>query len=129
LRATASFAAEETTAIVRAPALGDLEGGGADAAGRAVHEHGLAGLQPSPQLQGEQGGVVVEEQRGALGEVERLGQREGQRGRRHRPLGEPAEQGEGGDAIPDRHVGARRGREDHPRHFRPGTNGRSGLYW
>ena len=60
----------------RAEALGDLERGGPDAAGGAVHEHRLALRQAPAQLQREVRRVVVEDERRALREVELVGELE-----------------------------------------------------
>ena len=84
----------------RAEAGGDLQRRGADPAGGPVHEHGLALPQAPTQGQREVGGVVVEDQRRALREVERVRQREGQEGGRHGDLGEGAEPAERGHAVP-----------------------------
>jgi hypothetical protein len=61
-----------------AEALGDLEGRRPDPAGGAVHEHGLALAQAAAVLQREICGVVVEDQAGALREVELVRQLEGE---------------------------------------------------
>ena len=93
----------------RAEPARDLQRGGADAAGGAVHEHPLALGDPPARLQREVRGVVVEDEAGALGEVERVRQLEGEEGRRDGHLRERAERGEGGDAVarPQAAVGRR----------------------
>ena len=83
----------------RAERLGDLQRCGADAAGRAVHEDGLTLRQPAPGLQREVGRVVVQDQARALGEVELVGQREGEVRRRHGLLREGAEHAKSRDAV------------------------------
>ena len=91
-----------------APGGGQLHRGGADAAGRAVHEHGLAVAQPAALAQGEVAGEVVHRQRRALLEGRGVGQREDHRGVHLDDLGEPAEEGERrhpvalGEAAPGR---------------------------
>ena len=120
-RATCSFSSLETTAtVVGAEALRDLERGGADAAGGAVDEHALALRQAAAQLQREVGGVVVEDQRRALREVERLGQREGHERGRDGDLGHAAERRERGDAVAGREAGAVGGGAHGARHLGAG---------
>ena len=68
-----------------AEGLGDLDRGGADAAGGALHEHGLAGLQAAALDEGEVGRAVVEDDRGALLVRHRVGQRERRRRAGRRP--------------------------------------------
>ena len=89
-----------------AEALGDLDRGGPDAAGGAVHEHGLALLEAAAQHEREVGRVVVEDQPGALGEVQRVGQREGQEVGRDGDLGEAAEHAERRHPVAGLHAGA-----------------------
>ncbi|MBA8805604.1 hypothetical protein FB382_003949 [Nocardioides ginsengisegetis] len=57
-----------------AVALRDLDGRGADATGRAVHEHGLAGLHVAALGQRELRGQVVHGQRSPLVEADRVRQ-------------------------------------------------------
>ena len=130
-RATRSFSSLETTAIVRrAEALGDLQRRGPDAAGGAVHEHRLALGQPPAELQREVGGVVVEDERRALGEVQLVGQLEdevvGRDGRP--PPRRRACRTRRRDRRPDRRrpPGALR---TTPATSLPGTNGSGGLIW
>ncbi len=84
-----------------AEALGDLDGGGADPAGRAVHEHLVALGDPPADAQREVGRVVVEDQARALGDVELVGEREGHVRGRDGLLGEAAQVAAGGHAVPD----------------------------
>ena len=99
---------------MRAKALGDLESRGADAAGGAVDEHGLALLEATAGLQREVGGVVVEDERRALREVELVGQLEAEECRRHRDLRPAAEHAERGDAVAGLDLCALRRLADHP---------------
>ncbi len=98
----------------RAEPLGDLERGGADPAGGAVDEHGLALFEAAAGHQREVGRVVVEDQRRALREVELVGQLEHEERRRHRDLGPAAEHAERGHAVAGAHAGAVGRRADHP---------------
>jgi hypothetical protein len=76
---------------------------GPHAARGAVHEHRLALGQPAAQLQGEVRRVVVEDERGTLGEVELVGQRERQEVRCDGHLGEAAERAECRHPVARRH--------------------------
>ena len=90
----------------------------------------LALRQAPAQLQREVGGVVVQDQRGALGEVELVGQRERQEVGRHGDLGEAAEHAarrrRGRPRSTPSPSGALR---TTPATSLPGTNGSGGLIW
>ncbi len=115
---------------LRAEALGDLQRGGAHAAGGAVHEHRLALRQAPAQQQREVGGVVVEDQRRPLGEVELGREREREELGRHGRLGEAAERAERGHAVAGLDRCSLRGaRARRPPTSLPGTNGSGGFIW
>ena len=84
---------------LRPQPLGDLQRRRADPAGGPMDEDGLALGEPPAELQREVGGVVVEDQPGALREVQLVREREGQPRRRDGHLGEAAEHAERGDAV------------------------------
>ena len=114
----------------RAEALGHLQRRRADAARGAVHEHGLARRQPPAVDQREVRRVVVEDQPGALREVElRPASLKVKCARRERDLGEPAEHA--GTPPPGRppRSRVRRALARRPPPRCPGTNGSSGLSW
>jgi hypothetical protein len=98
----------------RAEPFGDLECRGPDATGRAVDEHALALGETPAQLQREVRGVVVEHERGALLEVELIGQLEAHELGRHRDLGKAADHAERGDAVAGREGGRVGRRADDP---------------
>ena len=115
---------------MRAPSpFGHLNRRCAHAADGPVHEHGLALGQAPAQLQGEQGGVVVEDKPGALSGVEVLGEGEGEVLGRHRRLGEAAKHAERATRSPFSNREPSLVSRTVPATSAPGTNGRSGLTW
>ena len=86
--------------------LGDLDRGGADAAGRPVHQHRLAGREPAALDEGEVGRAVVEDDRGTLLVRDAVGDRERQVERGDGLLGEATEQAQRGDPVAGGEPGA-----------------------
>ena len=86
--------------------LGDLQRRRADSARRALHEHRLPFRQPAARAQREVGGVVVQHEAGALGEVELVGEREAEVLGRGDHLGKPAQPAERGHPVAGRDRGA-----------------------
>ena len=115
---------------LRAEALGDLQARGPDAAGGAVHQHGLALCQAPAQQQREVRGVIVEDQRRALGEVELGREREREELGRDGRLGKAAERAERGHTVARLPRPRPRGRcSTMPPTSLPGTNGSGGFIW
>ena len=114
----------------RPQALGDLQRCGADAAGAAVDEDGLAGLQPAAQLEREVGGVVVEDQAGPLLEADRVGQLEGEIGRGDGTTSANPPSMQNAATRSPGLTGASSGAlRTTPPTSLPGTNGSGGLNW
>ena len=108
--------------------LGDLDRRGADAAGGAVDEHGLALAQVAALGQGEVRGQVVHRQRGALVEGQPVGQRERRVGGAGDQVGRVAVAGDAGHPLA-RGEAPRGPETTTPAKSTPRVNGGSGLSW
>ena len=94
--------------------LCDLNGGRADAARRAEHQHRLACPQGAALGQREVHGLVIAQQRNGLGVIEFI-RGAGQVGGRHRhPFGPTAEHRQRGNPLPRFELGLIRRRPHHP---------------
>ena len=92
-----------------------------------MDEHRLARLKLPAHDEREVDGVVVEDQRRALCEIQLAGELEREELRRHDRLGEAAERAEGGDTIAGLDLRARRRAFTMPPTSLPGTKGSGGL--
>ena len=106
--------------------LGELDRGGADAAGAAMDQHALAADQPAALEDIVPDGEIGFRQRRGLDQVEALGHRQAQCGRRDRVIGIAAAGDQRADLVADGQVAdAAAARDDLAGHFEAGNVGRA----